>query len=40
MRAVAFSDPDFEPGFQAAVEGRSEEFVPVEEVFPGWADRR
>jgi hypothetical protein len=40
MRAIAFSDPDFETGFQAAAEGRSEEFVPAEQVFPGWADRR
>jgi hypothetical protein len=39
MRAIAFSAPDFEGGFQAAAEGRSEEFVPVEQVFPGWVDR-
>lgn len=40
LRALAFADPDFESAARAAREGRSEEFVPAEQVIPGWADRR
>lgn len=40
LRAVAFSDPSFESAARAARDGRAEEFVPAEQVIPGWADRR
>ncbi|WP_248961708.1 DUF6247 family protein [Sphaerisporangium perillae] len=39
LRAVAFSNPDFESAAQAARERRSEEFVPAENVIPGWNGR-
>jgi hypothetical protein len=39
LRAVAFSDPEFESAAQAVRESRSEAFVPAEQVIPGWAER-
>jgi len=40
LRAVAYSNPGFEPAMQAAREGRADEFVPAEQVLPGWSDRQ
>ncbi|MGW1344074.1 DUF6247 family protein [Kribbella sp. NPDC002412] len=40
LRAVAYSDPHYDEAMQAAREGRDEEFVPAEQVIPGWSDRR
>ena len=38
LRAVAYSDPGYEQAMQAVREGRAEEFVPAEQVIPGWSD--
>ena len=40
LHAAAVSDPDFDRAEQAVREGRREEFVSMEDAFPGWADRR
>jgi hypothetical protein len=40
LRAVAYSKPGFEQAMQAAREGRADEFVPAEQVIPGWSDRQ
>ena len=40
LRAVAYSDPSFEQAMQATREGRTDEFVPAEQVIPGWSDRQ
>lgn len=40
LSAIAFANPDFEAARQDAREGREEDFIPAEEVIPGWADRR
>jgi hypothetical protein len=36
LRAVAYSNPGFGEARQAAREGWAEEFVPAEQVSPGW----
>lgn len=36
LRAVAYSAPGYEDRRMAAREGRSESFVPAEQVIPGW----
>ena len=38
LRAVAYSDPDFEAGLEAARSGASEG-TPVEDIVPGWAEK-
>jgi hypothetical protein len=40
LRAIAYSKPGFEQAMQAAREGRADEFVPAEQVIPGWSDRQ
>ncbi|GAA4588604.1 hypothetical protein GCM10023194_40710 [Planotetraspora phitsanulokensis] len=40
LHAATVSDPDFDRAEQAVHEGRREEFVSMEDAFPGWADRR
>lgn len=40
LRAIAYSGPTYEAAEQAVREKRWDEFVPAEEVIPGWADRR
>ncbi|MGW5189085.1 DUF6247 family protein [Kribbella sp. NPDC004138] len=40
LRAVAYSDPAFEETLQAARDDRGDEFVPAEQVIPGWSDRQ
>lgn len=40
LRAVAYSDPGFEAALEAARDDRSDEFVPAEQVIPGWPDRQ
>ncbi|WP_030454845.1 DUF6247 family protein [Herbidospora cretacea] len=40
LHAIAVSDPMFDQAERAVREGRTEEFVSMDEVFPGWADRR
>lgn len=39
LRAVAYSNPGFDRAAQAAREGRADEFVPADQVIPGWTDR-
>ncbi|MFG1818721.1 DUF6247 family protein [Kribbella sp. NPDC049174] len=39
LRAVAYSDPGYEDALQATRDGRAEDFVPAEQVIPGWSDR-
>lgn len=39
LRAAAIADPEFERAAQAVRQGRSQEFVPVEQAIPGWAER-
>ena len=39
LRAVAYSDPGYEQALQATREGRDEEFVPADQVIPGWSVR-
>ncbi|MFF1817334.1 DUF6247 family protein [Kribbella sp. NPDC058245] len=40
LRAIAYSNPGYEHARKAARDGRSEEFVPAEQVIPGWSDGR
>ncbi len=40
LHAIAVSDPDFDRAEQAVRAGRREEFVSMDEAFPGWAKRR
>jgi hypothetical protein len=40
LRAVAYSDPGFQQALQATREDRADEFVPAEQVLPGWSDRQ
>jgi hypothetical protein len=40
LRAVAYSDPGYEEALQATRAGRAEDFVPAEQVIPGWSDRK
>jgi hypothetical protein len=40
LHAAAVSDPDFDQAERAVRAGRREEFVSMEDAFPGWADRR
>jgi uncharacterized protein DUF6247 len=39
LRAVAYSNPTFDSAYRAASEKRMEDFVPAEQIIPGWADR-
>ena len=39
LRAAAYSDPGYEEALQATRDGRAEDFVPAEQVIPGWSDR-
>ena len=39
LRAIALSNPDFDAAAAAARDRRSDEFVPAEDVIPGWAER-
>lgn len=39
LRAQAYANPDFASAAQAARDDRSEEFIPAEQVIPGWSDR-
>ncbi|GAA1534796.1 DUF6247 family protein [Kribbella lupini] len=39
LRAVAYSNPAFDEAAAAARESRDEEFVPADQVLPGWPDR-
>ena len=39
LRAVAYSNPNFDAAAQDAAGGRDEQFVPAEQVLPGWPDR-
>jgi hypothetical protein len=39
LRAVAYSGPGFDQAMQATREDQGEEFVPAEQVIPGWSDR-
>jgi hypothetical protein len=38
LRAAAYSDPGFQEALQATREDRAEDFVPAEQVIPGWSD--
>ncbi|WP_267900270.1 DUF6247 family protein [Kribbella turkmenica] len=38
LRAVAYSDPGYEQAMEAAREGRDDDFIPAEQVIPGWSD--
>ncbi|NEA35523.1 DUF6247 family protein [Streptomyces sp. SID13031] len=40
LRALAYSRPGFEEAAQAAREGRADEFIPADQVIPGWAERQ
>ncbi|MFI7060575.1 hypothetical protein ACIBL3_06300 [Kribbella sp. NPDC050124] len=40
LRAVAYSSPRYDEALEAAREGRDEEFIPAEQVIPGWPDGR
>ncbi|WP_283138520.1 DUF6247 family protein [Rhizohabitans arisaemae] len=40
LHAIAVSNPDFDRAERAVREGRTEEFVSMDEAFPGWARRR
>ncbi|MEW9533228.1 DUF6247 family protein [Microbispora sp. NPDC049125] len=40
LHAAAVSNPDFARAEQAVREGRRDEFVSMDDAFPGWADRR
>lgn len=39
LRAVAYSSPSFDQAEKAVRDGRDDEFVPAEQVIPGWSDR-
>ncbi|MEU0092690.1 DUF6247 family protein [Kribbella sp. NPDC006257] len=39
LRAIAYSGPGFDAAMQAARDGRADEFVPADQVIPGWLDR-
>jgi Family of unknown function (DUF6247) len=36
LRAVAYADPGYDARLQAARDGRPVDFVPAEQVIPGW----
>ncbi|MEQ4203747.1 DUF6247 family protein [Actinopolymorpha sp. B17G11] len=40
LHAIAVSSPAFEQAERAVREDRRDEFVPMDEAFPGWADGR
>jgi hypothetical protein len=40
LRAVAYSDPGYEGRLAAVRSGNAEDFVPAEQVIPGWPKNR
>jgi hypothetical protein len=40
LRAVAYSRPGFDEALRATREDRADEFVPAEQVIPGWPEKQ
>jgi hypothetical protein len=39
LRAIAYSDPGYDARMQSADQGPADDFVPAEQVIPGWPRR-